>query len=187
MSNLKRKTMSRVSARELAVRLCCADEETASAVGLELFFEPAYFSSLAAEDELFELPPSTGQEAYIRQVVLGVTEHRAELDAAITEHSKEWRIDRISRLALAVLRVAMFESLYVKGVDTGTAINAAIDILKKYDTVRTVKFVNGILGSFSRAGASKTTLTEQLSEAGEPSRTDDVSEQTCQQEAEETA
>ena len=53
-------------------------------------------------------------------------------------------------MASAIMRTAMYEILYMPEIPNGAAINAAVDIAKKYETPETVKFINGILGSFVR-------------------------------------
>ena len=53
-------------------------------------------------------------------------------------------------MASAIMRVAMFEILYMQDIPDKAAINEAVEIAKKYETPETVKFINGILGSFVR-------------------------------------
>ena len=74
----------------------------------------------------------------------------AELDAYIEKYAKGWRFERISLVASAIMRVAMFEILYMPDIPHGVAINEAVTIAKKYDAPEVAKFVNGILGSFLR-------------------------------------
>ena len=53
-------------------------------------------------------------------------------------------------MASAIMRVAMYEILYMPDIPNGTAINEAVEIAKKYESPETVRFLNGILGSFVR-------------------------------------
>jgi N utilization substance protein B len=53
---------------------------------------------------------------------------------------------------MAIMRVAIYESLYVEDVSEKIAINEAVEIAKKYDTAETVSFINGVLGSVVREG-----------------------------------
>ena len=78
-------------------------------------------------------------------------EHAAELDGYIAKYAKDWKFSRIPLVASAIMRVAMYEILYMQDIPNGAAINEAVEIAKKYETPETVKFINGILGSF-RAG-----------------------------------
>ena len=79
-----------------------------------------------------------------------MAEHAAELDSYIERYAKGWRFDRISLVASAIMRVAMFELMYMPDIPHGVSINEAIEIAKKYESPETVKFMNGILGSFLR-------------------------------------
>ena len=80
----------------------------------------------------------------------GVDEHAAELDGYIAKYAKGWSFSRIPLVASAIMRVAMYEILYMQDVPNSAAINEAVEIAKKYETPETVKFINGILGSFVR-------------------------------------
>ena len=61
-----------------------------------------------------------------------------------------WRFERISLVASAIMRVAMYEILYMADIPQGAAISEAVTIAKKYETPEVAKFINGILGSFAR-------------------------------------
>ena len=144
--------MTRTAAREIAVQLCFA----ASSADLtpqeleERFFEPEHYGSLAEEQELFQELPGENERAYIHRLVSLCTEHRGEIDALIERYAKGWRIDRISRTALAVLRCAVCEILYMDDIPNAAAINEAVELSKAYDEPETVSFVNGVLGGIMR-------------------------------------
>ena len=144
--------MTRTAARELAVQLCfrlSVDGELTEET-LERFFDGEYYASLADEDETFLQRPDEAQLAYIRAVTQGVAAHQAELDAYIEKYAVGWKLPRISKTALAVLRVAIYEILYVEDVPAGAAINEAVELAKGYDEPETVAFINGVLGAFVR-------------------------------------
>ena len=144
--------MTRSTAREIAVHLAYELSFTARSPE-ELVAErltEERFETLRAEDELYAAPPERDQAAYIRGVVLGVAEHAPELDGYIAKYAKGWRFERIPLVAAAIMRVAMYEAMYRDDIDVGVAINEAVEIAKKYETPETVKFINGILGSFTR-------------------------------------
>ena len=79
-----------------------------------------------------------------------MAEHAAELDGYIEKYARGWRFERISLVASAIMRVAMYEILYMPDIPAGVAINEAVEIAKKYEEPETVRFLNGILGSFAR-------------------------------------
>ena len=83
-------------------------------------------------------------------MVCGVAEHGAELDSYIEKYAKGWRFERIPLMASAIMRVAMYEILYMDDIPDGAAIHSAVEIAKHYETPETVRFINGILGSFVR-------------------------------------
>lgn len=71
-----------------------------------------------------------------------VAEHAPELDGYIAKYAKGWSFDRIPLVASAIMRVAMYESLYRSDIPTRVAVNEAGEIAKKYETPETVKFIN---------------------------------------------
>ena len=144
--------MTRSTARHLAIQLCFA----AAASGREPadlaedLLTEEHFASLAEVDELYaELPKGKYREYIIRLSTL-VLEKREELDAYIERYAKGWRPERMSKTALAVLRCAICEILYLEDVPASAAINEAVELDKNYDEPDTVAFINGVLGSFVR-------------------------------------
>lgn len=88
---------------------------------------------------------------YVGQMLEGVCAHTEELDGYISRFSKDWAIDRIARVDLSILRVAIYEMLYRKeDVPAGAAINEAVELAKRYGGERSFAFVNGILGSVAK-------------------------------------
>ena len=144
--------MTRSTAREIAMHL--AYQLSFTDLPVEEFLEEQLdaerFEELSAEDALYADKPNAKQEEYIRRLVGGVAEHAAELDADIEKYAKGWRFERISLVASAIMRVAMYEILYMADIPQGAAISEAVEIAKKYETPEVVKFINGILGSFAR-------------------------------------
>ena len=144
--------MTRTVAREIAVRLCFSISENPSDPGelLSRVFDEEYYSSLKTEDELYSDPPDARQLDYMTRLVTGVFNHAAELDGYIDKYSVGWKFGRISRTAVAIMKSAMFEVLYMPDIPDSAAINEAIELAKRYEPPETVSFINGVLGSFSR-------------------------------------
>ena len=149
--------MTRNTAREIAMHLAFELSFTDLPIGefLDHYLSEEKFAELAPECDLYAQRPNAKQETYIRRLVSGVAEHAAELDAYIEKYAKGWRFERISLVASAIMRVAMYEILYMQDIPNGAAINEAVEIAKKYETPETVKFINGILGSFAREEISQ--------------------------------
>ena len=144
--------MTRSTAREIATHL--AYELSFNDLPIDKFLDERLskesFEDLSAECELYQEVPNEKQKQYIWRLVSGVAEHAAELDTYIEKYAKNWRFDRISLVASAIMRVAMFEILYMPDIPHGVAINEAVEIAKKYESPEVVRFMNGILGSFLR-------------------------------------
>lgn len=145
--------MTRSAAREIAVHYAFElGFSTASADALlEQALTPEAFSLLGEEEELYRQFPEEKLKQYIVSLVRGVFEHGAELDGYIARYARGWKFSRIDRVAAAIMRVTMYEILYMPEVPNRVAINEAVEIAKKYVDEDVVRFVNGILGSFVRA------------------------------------
>ena len=144
--------MLRNTAREIAIHLSyeLSFNDTPVDELLDQRLTAEAFSALAEEDPLYAEAPNAKQADYIRRLVKGVNDHAAELDGYIAKYAKGWNFARIPLVASAIMRVAMYEVLYMPEIPNGAAINEAVEIAKKYETPETVKFINGILGSFVR-------------------------------------
>lgn len=144
--------MTRSNAREIAVHftfeLSFSDLNAEELLEQNLTEEA--FALLGAEEPLYEQFPDKAQLAYIRTLVKGVFAHGAELDGYISQYAKGWRFSRIDRVAASIMRVTMYEILYMPEIPNKVAINEAVEIAKKYLDEDVVRFVNGILGSFVR-------------------------------------
>lgn len=151
--------MTRGNARELAVHLVYGreftGEEPEQVVATRL--EKDYYAQLSTENQVYTDRPTRAQLAYLDQVVSGVANRDDELNALIQKYSIGWDVTRISKLARAVMQLAIFEILYVEDVPTGVAISEAVRIAKIYDGNDTGSFVNGILGAFARDLTSEVT------------------------------
>ena len=144
--------MVRNTAREIAIHLSYELSFTDKSIDelLDQRLTAETFAALAEEDPLYSETPNAKQAEYIRRLVRGVSAHAAELDGYIAKYAKGWSFARIPLVASAIMRVAMYEILYMPDIPNGAAINEAVEIAKKYETPETVKFMNGILGSFVR-------------------------------------
>lgn len=144
--------MTRTSAREIAIHLTFELSFTDLSADelLEQSFHKECFEQLGQEEPLYAQFPNEKQQNYIRTLVRGAFHHGAELDGYIAKYSVGWKFSRIDRVAAAIMRVAMYEILYMPDIPNAAAINDAVKIAKRYEEENTVKFINGILGSFVR-------------------------------------
>jgi len=85
---------------------------------------------------------------YARTVYFGVRSRSDEIDPIISSHSKDWKISRISKVSLCVMRLSIFEMKEVSSdIPYAVSINEAVELAKKYDDPAAAKFINGILNS----------------------------------------
>ena len=88
---------------------------------------------------------------FTRELVEGVEEHRAELDAEIAELAHGWELGRIAALDKSIMRVALYELGYRDDIPTEVAIDEAVALARRYCGADAPGFVNGVLGSAARA------------------------------------
>ncbi len=83
--------------------------------------------------------------AFAEELIHGAIEHVAELDGHIKALAHNWEFERIAKIDLAILRLAMFEMLHRKDIPPVVSINEAIDLSKQYSSADAKRFINGIL------------------------------------------
>jgi N utilization substance protein B len=83
--------------------------------------------------------------AFGEELIHGVIENIDDLDARIQGLAHNWDFDRIARIDLAILRIAMFEMVYRKDIPPVVSINEAIDLSKQFSNADAKRFINGIL------------------------------------------
>ena len=144
--------MTRSNAREIVLHLILDMDYTKypSAEVVETRLEKEYYATLQEENDVYSERPNQKQLDYIRAVSAGIQEKEEELRELIATYSVRWNVNRISRLARAILMLAMYEMKYVEDVPTSVAVNEAVKLAKKYETEEIAGFINGILGAFVR-------------------------------------
>ncbi len=83
--------------------------------------------------------------AFGEELIHGTLEHIEDIDSRIRGLAQNWEFDRIARIDLAILRVAIFEMVYRKDIPPVVSINEAIDLSKLYSSADAKRFINGIL------------------------------------------
>ena len=91
-------------------------------------------------------------DAFALSLAEGACAHLEEVDALIEAHALRWSKNRISRVALAIMRIAVYEMLYVEEIPVGVSINEAVELAKRYGGDEDPAFVNGVLGGIARRG-----------------------------------
>ena len=131
--------MNRTLAREVAMKILFA-----RSLGGEDTWEEVLEQS-QARDEL-----SDEDKTFLENEVFGVERHREKLDGLIDGYAKGWNLNRLAKVDLTLLRMGLFELLYLPEVPVGAAINEAVELSKRYGEDKSYSFINGILGTAAR-------------------------------------
>jgi N utilization substance protein B len=87
---------------------------------------------------------------YAGDLVAGIGEHLAEIDALLRAAAHDWSLERMAVIDRAVLRLATYELAHRPDVPTGAVVDEAVELAKQYSTEESGRFVNGILGTLAR-------------------------------------
>ena len=99
---------------------------------------------------MLEIMPGEKEADYMEMLVRGVQENVAGLDETIAKYAVGWKLDRIMRVDLSILRVAIYEINHTELSDA-VAVNEALELARSYSTPEAVSFINGVLGSMLRS------------------------------------
>ena len=129
--------MSRKMARETAMKLIYQMDMQSSNSNdtLNLYFEN--IKNDIKEDD----------KSYISNCLHGVEGNLKIIDGYIEKYARGWKINRIGKVELAILRLSIYEMLYINDIPRAVSINEAVDIAKKYCGSESPSFINGILDS----------------------------------------
>ena len=95
------------------------------------------------------LEPQAKDASYSYFLVREVLGKKVELDSMLEKHVKRWRMERLSRIDINILRLGLYEILYCADVPTPVAVDEAIELGKAFSGTEAAKFINGILGRFA--------------------------------------
>lgn len=117
-----------------------------------LVFENCFRKETVAElFEMAEFYDNYEEDEYCTKIVGIVEENKSKLDETISSYAKGWKIDRLSKVSLSALRIAIAEIDFMEDIPESVSINEAVELVKKYATSEDASFVNGILGTYSRS------------------------------------
>lgn len=101
-----------------------------------------YFDDIALND---------GKEkTYILDKLNNIVERISEIDEKINEYSEGWKVDRLGKVELSIIRLAVYELLYDEDIPTGVAINEAVELAKTFGSDSAPAFINAVLGKIFR-------------------------------------
>lgn len=120
-----------------------------------LLFEMS-FSELTAAEDILEI--ESRERDYSAEYIIGgyhgTLEHLTEIDEKIAANASGWKLNRISKVTLAILRLGIYEMVY-GSIPFSVAINEAVELAKKYDHEKAPAFVNGILNRVAEQSGLK--------------------------------
>ena len=114
---------------------------------MSLLYE-AEAKEVAPCDVLAALPVQAAP--FATDLVTGVGDHKDEVDDLISRYSRDWAIERMPAVDRAVLRVATFELLHRPDVPTGVVLAEAVELVQRFSTDDSARFVNGVLAAIAR-------------------------------------
>lgn len=82
---------------------------------------------------------------YVKQALIGIENNKEVIDKVIEENLHSWKLERISKVNLSILRLSTYEVLYDKEIPRSVAINEALEITRRYSDEKSVGFINGVL------------------------------------------
>ena len=128
--------MSRKQSREFAMQLLYQ---------MELRGDDDRYDQLELAFEESEQSYTIKERAYIENVVFGVFANLAELDAVVEDNARGWKLSRLAKIDLSILRLCIYEIKYRDDIPFNISINEAVELAKKYGTDDSSSFINGIL------------------------------------------
>jgi len=124
--------------------------------------EKIFFDGSAA----LHLPADKPVEDFVDRLVQGVTRNLSEIDSLIRKHAEHWSLERMALVDRNVLRIAVFEFLYIDDIPAKVTLNEAIEVAKRYGDESSSSFINGILdrilGEEEKLLAKKTEVQKSL-------------------------
>ncbi len=140
--------MSRKVAREIAFKLVFAanfqDEENNIDETTETLIKELDKANEVNKEDL----------EYIKSISKGVSEKVSELDEAISKHLKGWKMERICKTDLAILRLAIYEILYRDDIPYKVSVNEAVELAKSFGEDSSPSFINGVLAGIVKDSAN---------------------------------
>ncbi|MBO5906818.1 MAG: transcription antitermination factor NusB [Clostridia bacterium] len=117
-----------------------------------LIFERICKSDETAEEIFQKATEVRGLEydGYVKQVFFGSEENREIIEQYSSKHTVGWKKERISPVSRAVIRLAVYEMMFMEDIPSRVSINEAIELSKKYDDEKSYSFVNGVLNGVSK-------------------------------------
>lgn len=115
----------------------------------KLFGGEDTYEGILDKSEIAE-EPTEDDIAYSNEILAGIQEHFESIGTLIDELAIGWSIDRMPRVDLSILRVAIYEMLYRGDIPESVSINEAVELAKRFGGERSPAYINGMLGTLSK-------------------------------------
>jgi N utilization substance protein B len=106
----------------------------------------------ALEQRLDDAALDVDNQEYVKEVVRGVMQKLPALDAQISAVSKGWQVHRLGFVDRNILRLAIYEIVFMDEIPVRVAVNEAVELAKEFGDEESPKFINGLLGTVVRDG-----------------------------------
>ena len=113
---------------------------------LDFLYEAEIKKAKAVDLFLSRGASELSQEPYVQVLLSGVDEHLVKIDELITTYAQDWDMDRMPAVDRNILRIAIFEILWVAEVDLKIACDEAVELAKSLSTDESSNYINGVLG-----------------------------------------
>ncbi len=113
---------------------------------LDFLYEAEIKKAKAVDLFLSRGASELSQEPYVQVLLSGVEEHLVKIDELITTYAQDWDMDRMPAVDRNILRIAIFEILWVAEVDLKIACDEAVELAKSLSTDESSNYINGVLG-----------------------------------------
>ncbi len=117
---------------------------------LQMVYDELRAEGVPGVEAIRDNEPGAADRAYITRVLDGVVNHLDELDGEIEAASRDWRVERMPKVDLTILRLATWEILHEEDVPGSVAINEAVELASRYSEPASGRFINGVLGTILR-------------------------------------
>lgn len=102
---------------------------------------------LKTTKELLELEETNIDTKLLAQIITGIEKNHSQIDSMIEECAPDWPIDKISKVDLIILRIAIYELIYKNEAPDKVVIDEAIELAKEFGGETSGRFINGVLGT----------------------------------------
>ena len=107
-------------------------------------------TELPVEEAIEHVLEERKSNAFLEQLVRGTIEHKEAIDAELEEKLENWTLSRLPKIERTVLRLSVYELLYMQDTPQKVVLNEAIELCKVFSDEKSSKFVNGVLSKFTQ-------------------------------------